>query len=370
MAVLIITTKGDSTATIIAASVRMNGGVCDIWYTSEFPHRNYHTTRISENQSPRFFVDPLFSSLTKYKTIWLRKIEGENLDSAVLHPDDVAFVRGCLRQYNIALWNCLERLLNDQSDVPIRWMNQPQKARDAESKILQLSLATKLGISIPDTIISNDPTQIRKFIRSAPNGAIRKSMIPFYWMESQTPYANLTSIITEADLPADPILSSYPEIYQHLIHKRSEVRVYIVEDHTFSYHFSPHIKDAPVDWRGFHGRGKGVKVRDQTNEIINTYCRSLMTELNLKTASIEFAYDNDGKIYFLELNQAGQFLWMEFIESGVLSATVSVLMEQEESSLLPSSVDYNSVLESEEHRFLKAADQSARSSLNHHVLNK
>lgn len=68
-----------------------------------------------------------------------------------------------------------------------RWVNHPQAVRRAESKILQLSEARRCGLSIPRTIISNNPERARRFSESL-NGRVvvkAQSAHGHVWLDSQ-----------------------------------------------------------------------------------------------------------------------------------------------------------------------------------------
>jgi len=45
------------------------------------------------------------------------------------------------------------------------WVSDPNKQRTAENKIVQLDAARRVGLRVPDTIISNDPDSVRAFCR-------------------------------------------------------------------------------------------------------------------------------------------------------------------------------------------------------------
>jgi hypothetical protein len=46
--------------------------------------------------------------------------------------------------------------------LPGRWMSHPSAVWQAEFKPFQLSVASEVGLSIPRTLVSNDPIAIRK----------------------------------------------------------------------------------------------------------------------------------------------------------------------------------------------------------------
>ena len=57
----------------------------------------------------------------------------------------------------------------------LRWVNDPF-AQNAASKPLQLHCARKVGLTIPDTLITNDPHMVRDFLKEREGNVIHKAL--------------------------------------------------------------------------------------------------------------------------------------------------------------------------------------------------
>jgi hypothetical protein len=91
MSVLIITIKGDEHAITVAGAIRRMGGVCDIWWTSDFPTAQHHEFR-TEPGGLSLRVATNVLRFDRYRSIWVRRLPMPRPNSAILHPDDVKFV--------------------------------------------------------------------------------------------------------------------------------------------------------------------------------------------------------------------------------------------------------------------------------------
>ena len=142
----------------------------------------------------------------------------------MLHADDVWSATRELRSLFDATWYTI----GDRA----RWVNPPEAARRAASKLAQLKLAPTVGFQIPPTLVSNDPGDIHAFLRShEPNGAIYKSFVPVGYREGETTLVGRTTVVTSEDLPSDPTLRLTPGIFQALIPKAFELRATFMGRH-------------------------------------------------------------------------------------------------------------------------------------------
>ncbi|MXO47630.1 hypothetical protein GRI69_05100 [Erythrobacter vulgaris] len=193
-----------------------------------------------------------------------------------------------------------------------RWINAPRSARMA-TKIRQLQVAEAVGFNIPRTCISNNPQDIRAFAEAANQKVVFKSFTPAVWEDlSERQYVTMTSR-ADPELMSDDLALSYsPAIWQEEIAKAFELRITMFEDEAVTVRIDSQRTDhGTVDWRA---AGHDIPVVDHQLDITNyNLCRELMRKLGLAFGSIDAIVDHSGKLWFLEVNPAAQFLWIEDI---------------------------------------------------------
>jgi len=128
----------------------------------------------------------------KFSSVWYRRAQfTENIHNA----------RDCDRKYLHEEWSTLHRNICSVSGEILDglWINKPFPSARAENKLLQLSAARNCGLAYPDTLVSNDPTKIRNFVRSY-TSVIYKSFMPHTWYnnDSGISYALFARIIDES----------------------------------------------------------------------------------------------------------------------------------------------------------------------------
>ena len=158
--IVIFTEDQDYNAKVISAALKMCSQPFSIVYTSSFPNYSIHTLEINHHkiyEEMEFDRDKI--NFEQVKSIWFRRIQlPEQYRFGGIKNSDSAFLSITLKNY----WNSVlssVRLLSFDCLI----VNDPHSFMDANSKITQLSLAKRVGLSIPHTIFSNNPDEIRCF---------------------------------------------------------------------------------------------------------------------------------------------------------------------------------------------------------------
>lgn len=180
-----------------------------------------------------------------------------------------------------------------------------------KSKLLQLSTATRLELSTPDTLISNDPAAIRAFIASSKEAIIGKALGPATWSEEGSRHLSGTTFVDPSMLPHDDLLRAAPVILQKAVRKAYEVRVQVMGSYVLAARLdTPDPNGEDIDWR--------TRQREQLRvsplklpESIEHKLIALMRALGLAFGAIDLIVQPDGTHTFIEVNQMGQFLWVE-----------------------------------------------------------
>ena len=235
-------------------------------------------------------------------SVWLRKPYGFG---------DIGFVEGisdpvqraAVAKEVSATMDGLFALLADRY-----WLNEPLAIARAKLKSYQLGLAREIGLSIPKTIITNDPVLAKAFCRLGPT--VFKPMAQAVLRYEDQVYGVETTLLTDAHIGRLDLIRSQPVILQSCIDKRCELRVTYVGGKIFvaRQELASGHSTSVVDWRSLQGTPDSVYVPGELSPGTTTKVTRLMQELNLGFGALDFAVDQDGNEFFLEVNPNGQWL--------------------------------------------------------------
>jgi hypothetical protein len=194
------------------------------------------------------------------------------------------------------------------------WVNPIQSEAAARHKPYQLRKAVKAGLAIPETLFSNDPDEIRSFLRAHGGVVAHKLLESATWVtdggDDGQIFAAHTVPVREDQLPDDDVLRLCPGIFQPFLEKRFELRVACLGDFLVALRIDSQADDrAASDWR--LGQLHVDMVPYDLPLEVQEGCRRLLRELGLPHASLDFVVDKSGSHIFLEANPQGQFLFLE-----------------------------------------------------------
>ncbi|MEO1409104.1 MAG: MvdC/MvdD family ATP grasp protein [Bacteroidota bacterium] len=184
--------------------------------------------------------------------------------------------------------------------------------RRASVKQLQLKVAVELGLSIPKTCITNRPTEVRHFFQQCPGGVVAKMQTAFAVYQEGVENVVFTNQIGEEMLDELDGLELCPITFQEAIPKALELRVTIVGDQVYSAAIdSQRSERTRLDWRK-----DGVGLLDQwvdhpLPQELKDKLLAMMDRFELNYGAIDLILHPDGRYFFLEINPAGEFMWLE-----------------------------------------------------------
>lgn len=291
----------------MTAALRLAGQTAVPWYMSEYPGSQTHICTFG-NQGTGIVVNDGVSNFSPldFDVIWLRRPQRPFTESLDAHEEDVPFLDHMGRRYHISL--CEYLWFESQQRGDIFWANGYYQATRAESKMVQLSAASRVGWRILPTVVSNDKSTVLDFVAGGP--AVRKSLVTYRWKEEGSIFHGATSTVAHHEVAAAGNIHFYSEIYQRRCDKLYEVRVTFFGNEYFAFKILPPEGEDRIDLRSSHCSSDLVQPTSLTDKQYDL-CRRLMRTLDLATATIEFMVDEEGREFFLEVNQAGQFLWVQ-----------------------------------------------------------
>jgi glutathione synthase/RimK-type ligase-like ATP-grasp enzyme len=189
------------------------------------------------------------------------------------------------------------------------WVNPPGSAKQVRSKLRQHHEALRAGLRLPRSAYTNDPEVIRRFIR-AHGQVIYKPLYPAIWEEAGERWGIYTTPITEGDLVADPLLQAVPGIYQEVVPKAYELRITAIGHHLFAAKIrSQETVKGKLDWR--LAWDELIVEPTELDQDIASRCLTLLKNLGLVFGCFDFIVTPEDDHIFLEVNQMGQFGFIE-----------------------------------------------------------
>lgn len=322
--VLIPSKPDDAHAIYVKLALEKKGHKGTIWYTADFPEHQVHSFEI-KNHSIDWRsqgIDFEVGRNQTYDAVWLRRPKKPVLPKTI-HPDD----KENAQNENSMLFQSFWHVIAPNAF----WVNPIHASKAASSKLLQLKIARKIGLKIPDTLISNNPKEIKHFIQQQKQGAIYKTLFPTYWIGETEMRLTYTKEIQLKHLPDDLILQSTPGIFQNKIPKAYELRVMYFGDHAIAIkiHSQGHPKGL-LDWR-YVPTHELILEECRLPDLIHQRCKEFMKQMNLVFGCFDFIVTHDNDYYFLEVNEQGQFLWIEEInpDIAILDTFTEFLLHQD-----------------------------------------
>jgi hypothetical protein len=310
--ILIVSEPGDLHSDAVAYALRRKGHLCDCLFTTDFPTLLGLSLHLAPgDRTGRFLMrgpDVTEEDASEpFDTVWMRR-PGSPVLPEEMHPGDREIAaRQC--EYLLAgVAPFLDR------ETKTFWVNHPASDVAAQQKACQLRSAARVGLTIPETLISNDPAEIRPFLRRHGGVAAHKLLRPACWVSQgdagERVFSAYTVAVMEEQLPDDSVLRLCPAIVQPLLEKDFEVRVACLGDFLLAVRIHSQTDSrAATDWRAgqFHVEMEPYTLPAEVAE----GCRRLLRELGLTYGSLDFVMTPQGAPIFLEVNPQGQFLFLE-----------------------------------------------------------
>lgn len=251
-----------------------------------------------------------------------RELKGSNVKAAYFRrpaqpASNSAIADEGEREYAEAEWGALLKSLYARLEG--MWLNSPFDIFAAEDKPKQLMLASEIGFNVPQVVITNDITSVREVIQAGP--AIGKPLRQALINGEQERVIFTTRLEHLSDSDSDAIAMA-PFIAQTEIKKQYDVRVTVVGSQVFPTAIrSQEHEETIVDWRqGCRPDLKHERI-DLPSEV-EEQCAALMKRLNLRYGAIDFICDQQGKLWFLEINPNGQWAWIENLTGYPIAAAI------------------------------------------------
>jgi hypothetical protein len=224
-------------------------------------------------------------------SVWWRRPKPYQLGLQANGPDPV-FVMAQIHEAVIGFWSAIEG----------PWINDPWRDQVAAHKLRQLPIAHDLGLEIPRTLVTTSGKEVQAFLNQSSDARhVRKLLAPTHQDWS-------TKEIGKADAASIASLSGGAAIIQEYV-PGVDVRVTNVGDALFATEIDARNTISPYDFRPVFDRCRVSVARLSTRE--EWAVREMRTRLGLVYAAFDFRRTKDGRLVFLEVNPAGQWLFIQ-----------------------------------------------------------
>lgn len=190
-------------------------------------------------------------------------------------------------------------------------VNRPQNHFHANSKLDQIKFALEMGMYVPDTIVTNNPSDLINFYEKHRGNICFKLQKGAAVRTSEGNKIVYTNKVTWEQMKSASLVSGHPSLFQEYIDKDFEVRIIATDKTTTG--IAIHSQDSEVskiDYRRYdleNVRYNHVELPDNVRD----FCNNMLTHYGLHFGAFDFIYSKDRKYFFLELNPNGQWLWLE-----------------------------------------------------------
>lgn len=238
--------------------------------------------------------------------VWLRRIGNTSLPKD-LHASDAQAARRNWRRF-------ADGTLNHFAEAFC--VNPPGAIGRNTDKMLQLIHARQVGLPIPRSLASNSADDLCRFIESNGNGGretIIKPIATSIWNEASTgtwraltPSLITTVDVEGAEVKADIILA------QERVSKIYEVRLIVFGHDLVGVKLDSQKQDeSSLDFRNLDDWSLLGHEQIGIPDHIRAGSLALCQSLGLIFGAFDYVVDLEGNWVFLEVNEMGNFLWME-----------------------------------------------------------
>ncbi|MER5465828.1 ATP-grasp ribosomal peptide maturase [Streptomyces sp. NPDC002668] len=200
-------------------------------------------------------------------------------------------------------------MLNILAALPgARWINNPHADRIASHKPQQLVAATRCGLRVPRSIITNDLDSAHRFANEVNGPLICK---PILGGRLDVGGERRLMVATHRVDPGDfdDSIRTTAHYIQEAIPKAYEVRLIAVGGQVFGGKLTATSEAAGTDWRTdyAHIEYDTIAIPDD----IAAAVRQFLASYGIAFGAFDFAVTHDGRWVFFENNPAGTWGWVE-----------------------------------------------------------
>jgi glutathione synthase/RimK-type ligase-like ATP-grasp enzyme len=306
MSILIISALDDVHARAVIEALAARRHAVELLDLSEFPTR-LALSMAFEDGARRFALRREGAGrldLATVTAVWWRRPQPFKMPEAMTDPVHRRFALSEATTAFQGLYRAMDGF----------WVNDPGRDAAAHHKPWQLALAQEIGLEIPPTLMTNDPQEAREFWQQHNGEVIHKQFIalPDAWRETRRLKAEDSKL-------ADAVRLT-PVIFQSYVEAVADIRVIAIGQELYAASTDVRKAEYPADVRmNLDARWVAHKLPSSIEDGLH----GLMRRLGLEYGAIDLRLTPDGSYVFLEINPAGQFLWIEMATGQKIAAALA-----------------------------------------------
>ncbi|GGM71401.1 ATP-grasp ribosomal peptide maturase [Thermopolyspora flexuosa] len=212
--------------------------------------------------------------------------------------------------------------------LPARWVSHPEKLTTAQYKPLQLTVARRRGLRVPDTLVTNDPDAARAFLRERDRVVYKSLSGRPVAKGARVPQVVMTTEITDEHAAHLDRVRVTPCLFQEYVKKDHEIRAVVVGREVFAAAVDSQASaHTAVDWR-FDAPGLDWSACELPEPVARA-CVEVVADLGLAFGAVDLIVTPAGDHVFLEVNGNGQWLWLEEEAGLPIGAAIANLLAGE-----------------------------------------
>ncbi|MFM7447795.1 MAG: RimK family alpha-L-glutamate ligase [Leptolyngbyaceae cyanobacterium] len=282
--VLLLGNASDAHAAHMHQALQSAGVEVNFWDTGDFPTQMQLSWEPHSQQGSIVLPGERELLFSEIHSVYWRQFRDPFLPALKDH-----------QQQQIAISDSLCALRSLIQACPTRWVNSWRAYQFHREKPLQLAAVKRLGVPIPDTLISNDARKIQQFVQTRPCCIFK----PVFGGAH-------TEFVTDAHLLLERMelaLKLSPVTVQEYI-AGTNIRSYVIGQSVYT----AEIRSPSVDFRN-----------DEKAELIPVIlpngvyksCLEIARQLHLEWTAIDWRCSPQGDYVFLEANPSPMFIYFE-----------------------------------------------------------
>jgi glutathione synthase/RimK-type ligase-like ATP-grasp enzyme len=310
--ILVISSVNDAHASAVLGELRRLGAEARLLDLSLFPSQMQLTMQYDSVNRRAFWLKlpgDEHLDLADCRVIWWRRPQSFVLPPTIVQEAHRVFALNEIQEAFSGLWQAVDAF----------WVNPPHCDTMAHRKVYQLRVAQEVGLAIPRTLITSDPEEARQF--AATQGYERTiykafSATPADWRE--------TRLLRSEEIAQLDNVRYAPVIFQEYIEAQYDLRITIVGQSIFPAAIFSQQTAYKVDFRMDIANARIEPVALPV--AVEAHLFDVMEKLGLVYGAIDMRLTPDGRYVFLEINPAGQWLFVEQHSHQPITASMATLL--------------------------------------------
>jgi hypothetical protein len=282
--ILILGNAADAHAAHMKQVLQQANAMVEYWDTQQFPTQLRLSWQPDTQAGCLVLPAGQRLPLDKIHSVFWRSFSGVHIPSL-----------GNTEQQRVALNDAMSTLRSLIQACPAHWINSWQAYQFHKEKPLQLARARALGVTIPVTLISNDPEQVTAFVQTRDRAIFK----PVYGGAH-------TQFVTETHLQPERLklaLSLAPVTVQEYI-PGTNIRSYVIGE-------SVYAAEIRTDSLDFRADLEAQLIPLELPESVQQQCFAIAQACFLEWTAIDWRRKPTGEFVFLEANPSPMFLHFE-----------------------------------------------------------